>query len=100
MNMMNKIDLITDALEIWQKMCLDNGRASSELGIATKAFAAARELQTLQPHPDHYAEVYIRVGDLHIKKVLTSIEFMQSHDPIKLLSLRADNALREIKELL
>ena len=42
---MSKIDLITDALEIWQKMCLDNGRASSELGIATKAFAAARELQ-------------------------------------------------------
>jgi hypothetical protein len=47
--MMSKIDLITDALEIWQKMCLDNGRASSELGIATKAFAAARELQALKP---------------------------------------------------
>ena len=46
---MSKIDLITDALEIWQKMCLDNGRASSELGIATKAFAAARELQALKP---------------------------------------------------
>ena len=67
-----------------------------------EAITALRQAieQAEKPHPDHYAEVYIRVGDLHIKKVLTSIEFMQSHDPIRLLSLRADNALREIKELL
>jgi hypothetical protein len=96
---MNKIDLIIDALE--------SAHCTNDTGVMglTKmrrdvALSAARELQTLQPHPDHYAEVYIRVGDLHIKKVLTSIEFMQSHDPIRLLSLRADNALREIKELL
>jgi hypothetical protein len=93
---MNKIDLIIENIE-YAKL-LKEGAHQDEL--LDEALAAARELQTLQPHPDHYAEVYIRVGDLHIKKVLTSIEFMQSHDPIRLLSLRADNALREIKELL
>ena len=93
---MNTIDLIIEKIETAKTERLERQRHK----LIDEALAAARELQTLQPHPDHYAEVYIRVGDLHIKKVLTSIEFMQSHDPIKLLSLRADNALREIKELL
>ena len=42
---MNKIDLIIDALENWQHSCLELGRCSSELGLATKALAAARELK-------------------------------------------------------
>jgi hypothetical protein len=42
---MNKIDLIIDALERWQHSCLELGRCSSELGLATKALAAARELK-------------------------------------------------------
>jgi hypothetical protein len=46
---MNKIDLIIDALENWQHSCLELGRCSSELGLATKALAAARELKALKP---------------------------------------------------
>ena len=46
---MNKIDLIIDALDGWQHSCLELGRCSSELGLATKALAAARELKELQP---------------------------------------------------
>ena len=46
---MNKIDLIIDALERWQHSCLELGRCSSELGLATKALAAARELKALKP---------------------------------------------------
>ena len=46
---MNKIDLIIDALENWQHSCLVLGSCSCELGLATKALAAARELKALKP---------------------------------------------------
>ena len=46
---MQRIDLIIDALERWQHSCLELGRCSSELGLATKALAAARELRELKP---------------------------------------------------
>ena len=56
--------------------------------------------QPEQTHPDHFAEVYIRVGDLHVKKVMTSVEFLQAYDPIKLLSLVANSCVHNIKDRL
>jgi len=54
--------------------------------------------QAEKPHPDHYAEVYIRVGDLHIKKVMTHIQYSQAYDPINLLSLMAEDCVQNLKE--
>ena len=93
---MNKIDLIIEKIETAKTERLERQRHK----LIDDALAAARELQTLQPHPDHYAEVYIRVGDLHIKKVLTQIEYSQAYEPIKLLSLMADDCVQNLKELL
>ena len=67
-----------------------------DVAIVTLRTALAQGEQT---HPDHYAEVYIRVGDLHVKKVMTSVEFLQAYDPIKLISLVADDCVQTLKEL-
>lgn len=40
-----------EALEYWQRLCLENGRASSELGRATAAIPALRDRLT-QPTSD------------------------------------------------
>ena len=66
---------------------------------ARKILETAYYAQPEQLHPDHYVEVYIRVGDLHVKKVLTQNELSHAYDPIKLLSLVADDCVQKIKEL-
>lgn len=43
MNHIEVMKLALDALEYWQKLCLDNGRASHELGRSTNAIAALRQ---------------------------------------------------------
>jgi hypothetical protein len=53
-----------------------------------------------KPHPYQYVEVRIRVGDFHIKKAMTKIEFLKAHDPVKLLSLLADDCVQHLKEVL
>jgi hypothetical protein len=69
---------------------------AAEIDGAMDALRQAIE-QAKKPHPDHYAEVYIRVGDLHIKKVMTQIEYSQAYDPMKLLSLMADDCVQNLK---
>lgn len=43
MNHIEVMKLALEALEYWQKLCLDNGRASHELGRSTNAIAALRQ---------------------------------------------------------
>jgi hypothetical protein len=52
------------------------------------------------PHSHQYVEVRIKVGDFHIKKAVTEMEFLKAYDPIKLLSLVADDCVQHLKEVL
>lgn len=47
-----------DALESWQKTCLDCGRSSEELGRATKSLQAIRTALA-QPEPEPVAKVFL-----------------------------------------
>ena len=93
---------MTDQLRKAAEMALDalenvygkGKRCEAAITVLRQALA-----QPKQPHPDHYAEVYIRVGELHVKKILTQIELSQAYDPIKLLSLVADDCIQTLKEL-
>lgn len=90
------IDAMKKALEVLERA--SDAGYSIECEEAITALHQAIE-QAKPPHPDHYAEVYIRVGDLHIKKVMTQIQYSQAHDPIKLLSLIADDCVQNLKEM-
>jgi len=56
--------------------------------------------QAESPPPYQYVEVRIKVGDFHIKKAMTEMEFLKAYDPIKLLSLLADDCVQNLKEVL
>ena len=48
------MQMALDALESWQKTCLDCGRSSEELGRATKPIKALRD-RLAQPEPEPVA---------------------------------------------
>jgi hypothetical protein len=66
-----------------------------------KAITALRQaLAQSEPPPSYeYAEIRIRVGDLHIKNAITPDQFLKAHDPFKLLSLLADDCVQHLKEV-
>ena len=95
------IEAMKQALEALKGNCTNPVADPEQAAAEDKAITALRQAieQAEKPHPYQYVEVRIKVGDFHIKKVMTEMEYSKAHDPIKLLSLLADDCVQHLKEV-
>jgi hypothetical protein len=93
--MIDAMKLALEALEYHQEQTRPIHKTQETIIALRQAIEQAEK-----PYPYQYVEVRIKVGDFHIKKAVTEMEFLKAYDPIKLLSLVADDCVQHLKEVL